>query len=150
MFQYNILVNDADQLWDGSRGESEICKPLDWKKFEHQSQVYDLSCTFAEVKFCGAAVNLAVKIPKYVSRAGLKLEAALDAFNVSVSGKTALDCGISTGGFTDCLLKRDAAQVEYFDFLQNSTVEGVVSTAICPCCIVCMLLHLPKKSQGRG
>ncbi|MEZ4635047.1 MAG: TlyA family RNA methyltransferase [Caldilineaceae bacterium] len=49
--------------------------------------------------------------PKYVSRGGLKLEAALDAFALDVAGMTAVDVGASTGGFTDCLLQRGAAQV---------------------------------------
>lgn len=49
------------------------------------------------------------KKEKYVSRGGLKLEAALDAFDVDVSGAYALDIGASTGGFTDCLLQRGAA-----------------------------------------
>lgn len=48
---------------------------------------------------------------KYVSRGGLKLEAALDAFGISVENVKALDVGASSGGFTDCLLKRGAAHV---------------------------------------
>lgn len=48
---------------------------------------------------------------RYVSRGGLKLEAALDAFPVSVAGCVAADIGASTGGFTDCLLRRGAARV---------------------------------------
>ena len=47
----------------------------------------------------------------YVSRGGLKLEAALDAFKLDVAGKVALDIGASTGGFTDCLLQRGAKHV---------------------------------------
>ena len=47
----------------------------------------------------------------YVSRGGLKLEAALDAFCLNVTGVSALDIGASTGGFTDCLLQRGAARV---------------------------------------
>ncbi len=47
----------------------------------------------------------------YVSRGGLKLEAALDDFALDVTGLVALDVGASTGGFTDCLLQRGAAQV---------------------------------------
>ena len=49
--------------------------------------------------------------PKYVGRGGLKLEAALDRFEIDVNGKTALDIGASTGGFTDCLLQRGASKV---------------------------------------
>jgi 23S rRNA (cytidine1920-2'-O)/16S rRNA (cytidine1409-2'-O)-methyltransferase len=48
---------------------------------------------------------------KYVSRGGLKLERALDHWNIAVAGKICLDIGASTGGFTDCLLQRGAAQV---------------------------------------
>lgn len=44
-------------------------------------------------------------------RAGLKLEAALDHFGVAVDGLVVLDSGLSTGGFTDCLLQRGAAHV---------------------------------------
>jgi 23S rRNA (cytidine1920-2'-O)/16S rRNA (cytidine1409-2'-O)-methyltransferase len=49
--------------------------------------------------------------PLYVSRGGVKLAKALSEFAVQVSGKTALDVGASTGGFTDCLLAHGAARV---------------------------------------
>jgi 23S rRNA (cytidine1920-2'-O)/16S rRNA (cytidine1409-2'-O)-methyltransferase len=48
---------------------------------------------------------------KYVGRGGLKLEAALDRWKIDPSQRTCLDVGSSTGGFTDCLLQRGAAQV---------------------------------------
>jgi 23S rRNA (cytidine1920-2'-O)/16S rRNA (cytidine1409-2'-O)-methyltransferase len=48
---------------------------------------------------------------KYVSRGGLKLEFALKTFGIDVSGKTCLDIGASTGGFTDCLLQNGAEAV---------------------------------------
>jgi len=51
----------------------------------------------------------------YVSRGGVKLEGLLDKFDIDVTGKTALDIGASTGGFTDCLLKRGAASVTAVD-----------------------------------
>lgn len=51
----------------------------------------------------------------YVSRAGYKLEAALRAFGVAVGGKTVLDIGASTGGFTDCVLQNGAAFVYAID-----------------------------------
>lgn len=51
----------------------------------------------------------------YVSRGGVKLEAALDAFSVNVNRKKAVDVGASTGGFTDCLLKRGAREVYAID-----------------------------------
>ncbi|MDE2778981.1 MAG: TlyA family RNA methyltransferase [Chloroflexota bacterium] len=47
----------------------------------------------------------------YVSRGGLKLAGALDEFSLDVEGKTCLDVGASTGGFTDCLLQRGATHV---------------------------------------
>ena len=49
--------------------------------------------------------------PRYVSRGGLKLEAALEAFDIDVSGLVAADIGASTGGFTDCLLQAGARRV---------------------------------------
>ena len=52
---------------------------------------------------------------KYVSRGGLKLERALEHWNIAVTGKICLDVGASTGGFTDCLLQRGAAQVVAVD-----------------------------------
>ena len=53
--------------------------------------------------------------PKYVGRGGLKLEGALDHFEIQVANKIALDIGASTGGFTDCLLQRGAAKVYAVD-----------------------------------
>ncbi len=55
----------------------------------------------------------------YVGRGGLKLEAALDAFGMDPSGKICFDIGASTGGFTDCLLKRGANQVYAIDSGRN-------------------------------
>ena len=50
-------------------------------------------------------------MPKYVSRGGYKLEAALDAFHIDVKDFVCADIGASTGGFTDCLLQHGAAKV---------------------------------------
>ena len=55
-------------------------------------------------------IEIGEDIP-YVGRGGCKLEAALDAFAVCVEGARAIDIGASTGGFTDCLLRRGAARV---------------------------------------
>jgi 23S rRNA (cytidine1920-2'-O)/16S rRNA (cytidine1409-2'-O)-methyltransferase len=52
---------------------------------------------------------------KFVSRGGHKLEHALEHFKLDVTGKTAVDLGASTGGFTDCLLQRGAAKVYAVD-----------------------------------
>jgi len=48
---------------------------------------------------------------RYVSRGGLKLEAALDYWNIELVGRTCIDVGASTGGFTDCMLQRGAQHV---------------------------------------
>jgi 23S rRNA (cytidine1920-2'-O)/16S rRNA (cytidine1409-2'-O)-methyltransferase len=53
--------------------------------------------------------------PPYVSRGGVKLAAALDAFAIDPAGKVCLDAGASTGGFTDCLLQAGAARVHAVD-----------------------------------
>jgi 23S rRNA (cytidine1920-2'-O)/16S rRNA (cytidine1409-2'-O)-methyltransferase len=53
--------------------------------------------------------------PRYVSRGGVKLENALDRFGLEVAGRRAIDVGASTGGFSDCLLQRGAAEVVAVD-----------------------------------
>jgi 23S rRNA (cytidine1920-2'-O)/16S rRNA (cytidine1409-2'-O)-methyltransferase len=59
---------------------------------------------------------IAIKVArKYVGRGALKLGPALDHFHIDVQGKTALDIGASTGGFTDCLLQRGAEKVYAVD-----------------------------------
>jgi 23S rRNA (cytidine1920-2'-O)/16S rRNA (cytidine1409-2'-O)-methyltransferase len=62
----------------------------------------------------GVALDVAER-PPYVSRAGKKLENALDAFGMDPAGRRALDVGAATGGFTDCLLQRGAAAVIALD-----------------------------------
>jgi 23S rRNA (cytidine1920-2'-O)/16S rRNA (cytidine1409-2'-O)-methyltransferase len=52
---------------------------------------------------------------RYVSRGGLKLEAALEHWKIEIAGRSCLDIGASTGGFTDCLLQHDAAHVTAVD-----------------------------------
>jgi 23S rRNA (cytidine1920-2'-O)/16S rRNA (cytidine1409-2'-O)-methyltransferase len=56
---------------------------------------------------------------RYVGRGGLKLESALKEFEVEVAGLTCIDIGASTGGFTDCLLKRGASRVVTIDVGHN-------------------------------
>ena len=60
---------------------------------------------------------------RWASRAGEKLEAALDAFDLDPSGKTALDAGASTGGFTDVLLSGGAARVYAIDVGRGQLVD---------------------------
>lgn len=58
-----------------------------------------------------AVINVTGDDIPYVSRGGLKLAHALDTFGTAVAGRTVLDVGASTGGFTDCVLQRGAAAV---------------------------------------
>jgi 23S rRNA (cytidine1920-2'-O)/16S rRNA (cytidine1409-2'-O)-methyltransferase len=62
-----------------------------------------------------ATLRLRTPASPYVSRGGEKLAGALDAFALPVAGRVALDVGASTGGFTDCLLRRGAARVYALD-----------------------------------
>jgi 23S rRNA (cytidine1920-2'-O)/16S rRNA (cytidine1409-2'-O)-methyltransferase len=74
-----------------------------------------------KVEKCGALASAGAKLRllgtplKYVSRAGVKLDGALEHFRISPEGKTCLDIGASTGGFTDCLLQRGASRVYAVD-----------------------------------
>ena len=63
----------------------------------------------------GEAVEVVGPGPRFVGRGGEKLDAALERFDVAVAGRRALDAGASTGGFTDCLLQRGAAEVVAVD-----------------------------------
>jgi len=62
----------------------------------------------------GSQVNVR-QGPRFVSRGGEKLDAALEAFGIDVRGRVCADVGASTGGFTDCLLQRGAAKVYAID-----------------------------------
>ena len=62
-----------------------------------------------------AGIRLLGENIPYVSRGGLKLAAALDHWQIDVAGRTCIDVGASTGGFTDCLLQRGAAHVTAID-----------------------------------
>jgi len=73
----------------------------------------------------GAEIELRAEEPKFVGRAGLKLEKALDHFNVDVKGLVALDAGISTGGFADCLLQRGAEKVFGVDVGYGQVAEKI-------------------------
>ncbi|NLT34586.1 MAG: TlyA family RNA methyltransferase [Gaiellales bacterium] len=68
----------------------------------------------------GSAVSAQARVevvpgPRFVSRAGAKLAHALDVFGVTVTGRSVLDVGASTGGFVDCVLQRGATQVIALD-----------------------------------
>lgn len=62
-------------------------------------------------------VNIEVRLPQvsYVSRGGLKLEKAINVFNIDLNNKITMDIGASTGGFTDCMLQNGAKKVYSVD-----------------------------------
>src|SRR5258705_7194207 len=69
-----------------------------------------------------ARIEVSGTSAKYASRGGLKLEGALEDFAIDVSGKTCLDIGASTGGFTDCLLSNGARCVYAVDVTTEQMV----------------------------
>ena len=62
-----------------------------------------------------AAIEVRGSALKYVSRGGLKLEKAMQLFPITLEGKTCMDVGASTGGFTDCMLQNGAEKVYSVD-----------------------------------
>ena len=79
------------------------------QRIDKPGQLIDTS---AEIRIKGESL-------RYASRGGLKLEAALREFNIDPTGKSALDIGASTGGFTDCLLQHGATHVWAVDVGHN-------------------------------
>lgn len=73
----------------------------------------------------GEPIRLLGPAPRFVSRGGEKLDAALSRFEVHVEGRRVLDAGASTGGFTDCLLQRGAASVVAVDVGHGQMHEKV-------------------------
>ncbi len=71
------------------------------------------------------SVEISGSTKKYVSRGGLKLEAALDAFCVAAADKRCIDIGASSGGFTDCLLKSGASHVVCVDSGSSQLVRSL-------------------------
>lgn len=72
------------------------------QKCDKAGQMVDEDATVAEIR--GETL-------KYVSRGGLKLEKAMQEFPITLEGKTTMDIGASTGGFTDCMLQNGAVKV---------------------------------------
>ena len=70
---------------------------------------------------------LVIVTPKYVSRGGLKLEAAIRNFDLDFADQRVLDVGASTGGFTDCSLQHGARQVVAVDIGKNLLHEKIAS-----------------------
>ena len=77
----------------------------------------------------GDAIVLTGDPPRFVSRAGVKLDAALDRFAIDVTGRRVLDAGASTGGFCDCLLQRGAAEVVAVDVGHGQLHERIAGDA---------------------
>jgi 23S rRNA (cytidine1920-2'-O)/16S rRNA (cytidine1409-2'-O)-methyltransferase len=63
----------------------------------------------------GEPITIAGPLPRFVSRGGDKLDAAIEHFGIDVTGRRVLDAGASTGGFTDCVLQRGAREVVAVD-----------------------------------
>lgn len=74
-----------------------------------------------------AILTLALELPKYVSRAGFKLEHALNYFKISVHDLVVLDAGLSTGGFTDCLLQHGAKKIYGVDVGSNQVHAKILA-----------------------
>ncbi len=72
-------------------------------------------------------VRVLGEVHPFVGRGGMKLEGALSAFGIDVSGFTVIDVGASTGGFTDCVLKRGAARVVAVDSGHGQLDESLLS-----------------------
>ncbi len=73
----------------------------------------------------GDLVSVDSDFKKFVSRGGIKLEAAICAFGISVEGKRCIDVGASSGGFTDCLLQHGASHVIAVDSGSGQLVESL-------------------------
>ncbi|KAG6553259.1 hypothetical protein Mapa_004993 [Marchantia paleacea] len=72
-----------------------------------------------------STIIIDAEIPKFVCRAGYKLEAAIEHFKCDIEGKVALDAGLSTGGFTDCLLQYGASFVYGVDVGYGQVAEKI-------------------------
>ena len=87
-----------------------------------------VSGTFADKssRLVGADEPIAVVVEKkFVSRGGEKMQHALDEISISVDGRSVLDAGVSTGGFTDCVLQRGARRVFAVDVGRNQLHEKI-------------------------
>jgi len=102
------LITDRGLVASRERAQALILAGkvlVDEQKIEKAGAQVDLDC----------AIRLLDADLKYVSRGGLKLERALEHWKIDVAGKTCMDVGASTGGFTDCLLQHGVASVIAID-----------------------------------
>ena len=128
--------NESDRrIKSKKRRLDDICREL---YPEHSRNVIQSFITQGKVLVAGKAITksghqvhptakieLIAEIPKYVCRAGQKMEAALEAFDVTVEGRVALDAGLSTGGFTDCLLQNGVSHVFGVDVGYGQVAEKI-------------------------
>jgi 23S rRNA (cytidine1920-2'-O)/16S rRNA (cytidine1409-2'-O)-methyltransferase len=106
----------TEQGFAGSRAKAQALVMagvvlVDEKRVEKPAETYSPAAT---IRIKGETAE-----SKYVSRGGLKLEKALEHFNICVNGYVCLDVGASTGGFTDCLLKSGAKGIVAVDVGTN-------------------------------
>ena len=72
-------------------------------------------------------IEIKGEVLKYVSRGGLKLEKAINSFNIDLNEKVCADIGASTGGFTDCMLQNGANKVYAVDVGHNQLVNSLIN-----------------------
>ena len=104
----DVLLTRLGLCDSRERAKAEIMSGsvfVDGQRADKPGMPYDPE---AKIELRGSAIG-------FVSRGGLKLEKALRVFPVEPAGKVCMDCGASTGGFTDCLLKRGALRVYAVD-----------------------------------
>ena len=101
------LIMGGKVLWLDARGSE--------RKVESPGQPLPLEASF----------RVKGRRRRFVSRAGEKLDAALERFGLDVAGAKAIDLGISTGGFTDCLLQRGAREVWGVDVAYGVVADGL-------------------------
>ena len=106
-----VIMGSASD-WESLRPATEM---LDKLGIAHEVRVDDMYATSAALMVRPDADVFVRGRKRYVSRGGRKLEGALAAFGLDVSGKRCCDVGSSTGGFTDCLLQAGAASVVCVD-----------------------------------
>lgn len=100
-------------------GEVRIRQQGQWAQWTQPSR------TFAHLDLTDVELNPQSPHFKYVSRGGLKLDGALDLLGWDVTGWRAVDVGISTGGFTDCLLRRGCREIVGLDVGRGQLAEAL-------------------------
>lgn len=105
MVEWGLAPSRAKAQGLIAEGAVQVLRDGEWV------QATDNSLDVARIGQSGVRVAGGAESTRYVSRGGLKLESALNRLNLDIQGLRVLDIGLSTGGFTDVLLKRGAAAV---------------------------------------